>query len=146
MAIQKSFVSFVILQGLLGLPGSNCSVVFTSKLRNRPYFAVAFVVLALVWERTTTPALIGQYGSKLKLAGFIGENREIWAPEWLFRSFLDSYRAESPLLQRRLTDVAMLRIVLPSVLASFCFAVEAFAIPVFSLEAAGFAAVCLARR
>ena len=104
----------------------------------------AFVVLALVWERTTTPALIGQYGSKLKLAGFIGENREIWAPEWLFRSFLDSYRAESPLLQRRLTDVAMLRIVLPSVLASFCFAVEAFAIPVFSLEAAGFAAVCLA--
>ena len=61
----------------------------------------AFVVLALIWERTTTPDVIAQYGSKLKLAGFVGENRDVWAPEWLFRSFLDSYRAESPLFQRR---------------------------------------------
>jgi arabinofuranosyltransferase len=139
---------------VLGYP----AVVFCTLVRHRHarpthrwqnWFALllpiaASVALAFVWHVTTTPDVIASYTAHLKQVGFVGEMRDVWAPEWLFRSFTESFTAERPMFLDRLADVRMLRVVLPSVLGLFCFALEAFAIPIFSIEALGFAAVCLA--
>lgn len=90
--------------------------------------------LAGVWQYTTTPAVIDAFARKLQAVDFVGANRDTWAPNWIFRSFGDSIDAETRFTVARLSNPALLQLVLPSVLTLLCAAVECFDLSVVSLE------------